>query len=78
MARAHLRGDLALSLEDSAARMSRIGRSLLLHSEVLAVEEIAARIESVTLDQVGEIAGAVLGAPRTLAVVGPFDQSDFT
>ena len=78
VARGHLRGDLALSLEDSAARMSRIGRSLLLHSEVLAVEEIAARIESVTLDQVGEIAGAVLGAPRTLAVVGPFDQSDFT
>ena len=78
VARGHLRGDLALSLEDSAARMSRIGRSQLLHGEVLSVEEIAARIESVTLEQVGEVAARVLGAPRTLAVVGPFDQSDFS
>ena len=78
VARGHLRGDLALSLEDSAARMSRIGRSQLLHGEVLSVEEIAARIESVTLEQVGEVAARVLGAPRTLAVVGPFDKSDFS
>jgi predicted Zn-dependent peptidase len=78
VARGHLRGDLALSLEDSAARMSRIGRSLLLHGEVLSVEEIAERIESVVLEQVNEIAARVLGAPRSLAVVGPFDESDFT
>jgi predicted Zn-dependent peptidase len=58
--------------------MSRIGRSLLLHGEVLSVEEIAERIESVVLEQVNEIAARVLGAPRSLAVVGPFDESDFT
>ena len=37
VAKGHLRADLLLSLEDSGARMSRIGASLLLHDEVLAV-----------------------------------------
>ena len=46
--------------------------------EVLSVQEIAERIEAVTLGQVGEVAARVLGGSRTLAVVGPFDEPDFT
>ncbi len=77
VARGYLRAQSLLSLEDSGARMSRIGRSQLLHGEVLELEELLARIEAVTLDQVHEAARRVLGGPRSLAVVGPFREDDF-
>ncbi len=77
VAHAHLRADTLLALEDSGARMSRIGQSLLLHGEVLEIADVLARIEAVTLEEVYQAARDVLGGPRTLAVVGPFDQSDF-
>jgi predicted Zn-dependent peptidase len=77
LAKGHLRADTLLSLEDSGARMGRIGASLLLHGEVLDVATIAERIDAVTLDDVAALARNVLGSPRTLAVVGPFDQDEF-
>jgi predicted Zn-dependent peptidase len=77
VAKGHLRADLLLSLEDSGARMSRIGASLLLHDEVLTVAELEARIAAVTLADVAGASAGVLSGPRVLAVVGPFDESDF-
>ncbi len=76
LARGHLRAETLLALEDSAARMSRIGRSLLLHHEVLTVDELLARIDAVTIDQVAAAARRVLGAPRTVVVLGPFGDGD--
>jgi predicted Zn-dependent peptidase len=77
VAKGHLRADLLLSLEDSGARMSRIGASLLLHDEVLTVDDLVQRIAGVTLGDVAASATRVLSGPRVLAVVGPFDESDF-
>jgi predicted Zn-dependent peptidase len=77
LAKGHLRADTILSLEDSGARMSRIGASLLLHGEVLTVDEVTAKIEAVALADVAEIAGRYLGQPKTLAVVGPFTEEQF-
>jgi predicted Zn-dependent peptidase len=77
MAKGHLVGSLALGLEDSAARMSRIGRSQLVHHNVLQLDELTERIQSVTVDEVAELAAEVLGGPRTLAVVGPFEEAEF-
>jgi predicted Zn-dependent peptidase len=57
--------------------MSRIGAGMLLHGEVLAVDEVLARVEALTLDDVHDAARAVVAAPRTLSVVGSFDESDF-
>ncbi|HXY46249.1 MAG TPA: pitrilysin family protein [Acidimicrobiales bacterium] len=77
VAKGHLRADLLLSLEDSGARMSRIGASLLLHDEVLTVDDLLGRIAAVTLADVAGAAERVLSGPRALAVVGPFDEADF-
>jgi predicted Zn-dependent peptidase len=77
VAKGHLRADLLLSLEDSGARMSRIGAGLLLFDSVLTVEELLGRIAGVTGDQVRAVAERVLTAARTLAVVGPFEAADF-
>jgi predicted Zn-dependent peptidase len=74
-----MKGSLVLGLEDTGSRMSRIGKSELVYGELLSVDEILHRISSVTMDDVREIAGTVLGATPTLAVVGPFDEGhDFS
>jgi predicted Zn-dependent peptidase len=77
IARGYLRAEALLSGEDSGARMTRIGASLLLHGEVLRTEEIIARIGAVTLDDVHRAARRLAGEPRTLAVVGPFAPDAF-
>ncbi len=77
VAKGNLRADLLLSLEDSGARMSRIGSSLLLHGQVLTAEEVIGRIEAVSREQVHLVANQVLSSERALAVVGPFAEEDF-
>ncbi len=78
VAKGHLRADLLLSLEDSGSRMSRIGSELLLFGSVLTTGELLGHVAAVTADQVRTVAETVLTGPRTLAVVGPFVESDFS
>ena len=74
-----LRGSLVLGLEDTGSRMSRIGKAELVYGELLSVEDILARIDAVTLDDVGAVSADLLQTGATLAVVGPFDEShDFS
>ncbi|WP_248582265.1 pitrilysin family protein [Nocardioides sp. InS609-2] len=66
-----LRGGLVLGLEDSGSRMSRLGKAELIHDELLTLDEVLARIEGVTLDEVRELAAELFTQPEILAVVGP-------
>lgn len=66
-----LRGGLVLGLEDSASRMSRIGKAELVHDRLLSIDEVIAHIDAVTLEEVQEIAAEVFARPEILAVVGP-------
>jgi predicted Zn-dependent peptidase len=75
--RGQMRGSIVLGLEDSGSRMTRIGKSELVYGEVLGVDELIARIDAVTLDDVAEVAAYLLHQPRCLAVVGPFGAHDF-
>ena len=77
IAKGNLRAETLLACEDSGARMSRIGAGMLLHGEVLTVDEVLARVGALTVDDVHEAARTLVAAPRTLSVVGPFDESDF-
>ena len=71
-----LRGSIVLGLEDPASRMTRIGKSELVYPRLEPVDEILARIDAVTLDEVREVAVAILSQPKALAVVGPYDDAD--
>ncbi len=71
-----LRGSIVLGLEDPSSRMSRLGKSELVYQALEAVDEILAEIDAVTHDDVRAVAGEVLGLPKALAVVGPFDEAD--
>jgi predicted Zn-dependent peptidase len=71
LAKGHARGSLVLGLEDSGARMGRLGAAQLVHGRVLTVEEIEERLDAITLDEVNAVAAGWLGAPRTVVTVGP-------
>ncbi len=77
LAKGHLRGSLALSLEESGGRMSRIGRGQLIHGRVRSFEEVVGYTDAVTAADVARVADKLLNGPRTLAVVGPFSEDDF-
>ncbi|MDQ6840019.1 MAG: insulinase family protein [Actinomycetota bacterium] len=71
-ARSHLRGSLALGMEDSGARMSRIGHSQLVHDRIPPLDEVVERLVSVSAGDVQQLAGELLSGERTVAAVGPF------
>ena len=71
-----LRGSIVLGLEDPASRMTRIGKSELVYPELEPVDDILAKIDAVTPDDVRDVAKAVLAQPKALAVVGPFGDAD--
>ncbi len=76
-AKSHTRGATALGLEDSGARMSRLGRAQLSQGRVPSLAELDAEIAAVTMDDVARVADQVLGGARSLVVLGPFDDDAF-
>lgn len=76
-AKGHLKGATALSLESSSSRMHRNGRSELIEGEIPTLDELQARVEAVTPDDVRRVARRMFEGPQVLSVVGPFDEADF-
>ncbi|MDP3893888.1 pitrilysin family protein [Nocardioides sp.] len=66
-----LRGALVLGLEDSGSRMSRLGKAELVHDELLSIDEVLARINAVTVEEIRALAEEIFSRPQLLAVVGP-------
>ena len=58
-----------LALESTAARMNRLGSSVLAGLPLLSVDEVVERIDAVTLDDLRELA-AELFAPERLSAAG--------
>jgi predicted Zn-dependent peptidase len=74
--RGQMRGGFVLGLEDTGSRMSRLGKSELVYGELMTVNEVIAAIDSVTLDEVQELAADLFTRPTSLAVIGPYDESE--
>ncbi len=68
-----LTGSMVLGLEDSGSRMARLAASETTRGRVVTVDEQLAAYRAVTVDDVRGVLGRVLGGPRTVAVVGPFE-----
>jgi predicted Zn-dependent peptidase len=69
--RGQMRGGLVLSLEDTGSRMTRLGEVELFQERLLSLDEVLARLDAVTLDDVNALAADLFSRPETLAVVGP-------
>jgi predicted Zn-dependent peptidase len=67
--RENVKGRMVLSLESTAARMNRLGSSLLAGLPILSVEEIIERVDAVTVDDLRELAGELFSCER-LSVAG--------
>ncbi len=68
-AKENVKGRMVLALESTAARMNRLGSSVLAGIPLLTVDEVVERIEAVTLDDLRELAAA-LWAPDRLSAAG--------
>lgn len=66
-----LRGGLVLGMEDSGARMSRLGKADLIYDELVGLDEVIARVDAVTGDDVRAVAAALFTQPEILAIAGP-------
>lgn len=75
-AKGHMRGSLALSMEDTQTRMVRLGRNHLCGLPQLSLDERLARIDRITAGEVLEVAGRVLWGPRVMGAVGPLDSAE--
>jgi predicted Zn-dependent peptidase len=75
-AKSHLAGSMVLALEDTGSRMVRLGKSIATSTPLLSLDDILAAIESVTHDDVREVADLLLAGPYTLTIVGPLEEAD--
>jgi predicted Zn-dependent peptidase len=74
--RENLKGRVVLSLESTAARMSRLGASMLNELPILSVDEVIDRIDAVGIPELRALAGELFD-PRRLSVagVGPDEEA---
>jgi predicted Zn-dependent peptidase len=74
LAKEHIKGSLTLSLESTSGRMIRLGRGEFTHGYHLTTEEIEAKVDAVTSEQVLSLARELLApANLGLCVLGPVD-----
>jgi predicted Zn-dependent peptidase len=74
-AKENLRGRIMLSMESTANRMSRLGKSLVTDTELLSIERIIAEIEAVEPEAVAELAGVLLAPEKCSAAgIGPDEE----
>jgi predicted Zn-dependent peptidase len=71
-------GSTVLGLEDSGARMERIGKGELLYGDFISVDELLRRISAVTVEQVKEVAIEVLDHPLSIDIIGPISDADIS
>lgn len=74
-AKDQLKGNLLLSLENVSTRMSRLGKSQLYLGKVIHPDEIVARINRVTVEEVQDLAQTMIRPEKfALASVGPWQD----
>jgi predicted Zn-dependent peptidase len=78
IAKGQVKGSTVLGLEDSGARMSRLGRSQLVLGRVPDLDEVLDRYAAVTVDDLHRVAAGIGKEPRALAAIGPFGKTAFS
>ncbi len=71
-AKENLKGELVLSLENTANRMTRLGKSILNHGQILTIDELISKLDDVSFEDVMEVGRLIFNPKRmVLAVIGP-------
>jgi len=77
-AKSSIKGHLILGLENTRARMTRLGKSSVVKGELLSIDEIISRIDAVCTKDVARVTSTVLGAKHSLAVIGPLSIDELS
>jgi predicted Zn-dependent peptidase len=75
--RENVKGRVLLSLESTSARMNRLGSSILAGMPLLSVDEVEARIDAVTMEDVSALARELYSAERLSAAGIGADEAVF-
>lgn len=70
-----LKGSLILSLEGTGSRMNRNGKNELMIGKHQTLDEIIAKIEQVSMDDVNAVLDRMFAHPYALAMVGASDRA---
>jgi predicted Zn-dependent peptidase len=73
-AKESMKGSVVLGMESTSSRMSRLGKSEVTHGELLTLDEIIERVDSVEQADVARVAAATIAGPRVLTMVAPFER----
>ena len=74
-AQENLKGRMLLALESTSNRMSRLGKSLISDTELLSLDELVAKVDAVTGDDVAALAADLLRLDRLSAAgIGPSES----
>jgi len=76
-AREHVKGRLALSMESTASRMNRLGRSVLMDTPLLTLDETIERLDAVDAAQLEELAQQLYPAGGLSAAAIGRDEARF-
>jgi predicted Zn-dependent peptidase len=77
LAKGNISGGLALKFESSQARMNRLTGSELTTGEFLDLYSTLEHFEAVTLSEVQDLAGWLLGRERSIVAVGDVEEAMF-
>ena len=77
LAKEHLKGSLTLALESISGRMMRLGRNELTFGRQIDEDELEAKIDAVTPEDVRRLSRAIFAPEQWgLCVLGPVDEND--
>ncbi len=76
-AKGHMRGALALAMEDTNTRMIRLGRNEIFGLPHLSLDERLVRMEKMARPALADNAARTLQGARVMGAVGPFDSKEF-
>jgi predicted Zn-dependent peptidase len=76
-AREHVKGRLALSMESTASRMNRLGRSVLMDTPLLTLDETIERLNAVDAEQLSELAQLLYPPTQMSAAAIGRDEARF-
>ena len=72
-AREYLKGRLVLRMEDTRSVAAWLGAQELLHDQVITVEQVLAKVDAITPEDVQKVARSLLVTEKlSMAIVGPF------
>jgi predicted Zn-dependent peptidase len=75
-AKGHVKGALAIGLEDANSRMMRLGRTEIVGMEHLSVDETVERIAAITNEDIMDVAKVAYDGPYIIGAVAPFGQDE--